>query len=401
MNAKDFEELHNLLMGNLHIDNILKRGLYTQPAVSLILDIKDEKEFNIVNTKDNLDWTDPDADCLIFRYNKYKYSPLFIQIAFLLHKMSGSKTNTFSISERLPKNNYLQLKNIVYLGQMVKKLDVDIDLNDLLKYAMKKKKLNLLDVVKMYYEKLNSINKDAYENTIKADEIAKTKMTDDVLIKEYINEIDSKLGETTLLFEKISQIKSEVRGLYRVGFFDEEARTVSEEEDIISEKLLLIITEFVECANLDYLHFVAKDVLRGDMDYFENLGIKIDKFINEIDLKYVSPIDKLLLSAPLITFRINIMNFYSRNFFEQEESLSYILTKKGVLKREFQIKYIKVFYDRLKEHNLEEKPKQKLIKIMKYLSEFTGLFYEEYKKVLPKDYNEESLEKILKTKTLI
>jgi hypothetical protein len=94
------------------------------------------------------------------------------------------------------------------------------------------------------------------------------------------------------------------------------------------------------------------------------------------------------------------MKFYSHNFFEQEESLTYILTKKGLMKREFQIKYIKVFYNKIKDHIYDEKPKHILINIMNKLSEFVGLFYEEYKKAMPKSYNEESLDKILQTKTL-
>jgi hypothetical protein len=307
MKAKDFEELHDLIMGNLHIDNILKRGLFTQPATSLILNLKDEKEFNVVNTKDNIDWTDPDADCLIYRYNKHKYSPMFIHTAFLLHKAKGKKKSTFSIPLPLPRANHLQLQNMVYLDQMNKNLDVDIDLADLLNYVNKKENLNLKDVVKMYYEKLHSINKESYENTRKADKVAKTGISDKVLIENYIAELDSKSGNISLFSEKFSQIENEIRGLYRCGVFSEKGKNVQEEEDIISEKLLEIITEFVECVNMDYLHFVIRNVLREDMKYFEKLSQKIDKFINDIDLRYVSPIDKLLLSAPLITFRLNII----------------------------------------------------------------------------------------------
>ncbi len=388
MNEKDFKNLYNLLKENLYKESPLKRDFFTHPALSLILNVIDEKDFSNLNTKDNYVWKDSNVKCEIYRNNKKKYTPLFIAISYLFHRINGNDKETFSIPLPLPVENHLQLRNTVHHLSMTNNLDWDINLTDFLIEVGKRKKVDLYSIVKMYYAKLEKENKEAYENNIALEEDAKNEISDEVLIKQFVSNFD----QFSIFKENIKTLKHEFNKLVNQNVFGDIPPHTSD------EKLFLCISEYMECVDMDLVQHLYRKLYREDMDYFATFAQKINQFIDEIDLRYVSLTDKILMAAPLIAFRTNVINFYPKNYLENDEYFAHILGKKGIIQREFQIRYIQAFYDKIKGHSFEEKANHKLLKIIQNFSEFAGLYSNDYKTVMPKSYSEESLNKILQTK---
>jgi len=394
MEIKDLEKVFELIQKNIHSENIGNRSLFSQPALSMILNIIDEKEFA---SRDSVELADNKEDSEIFRLNKDKDTPFFISMAYLLHMINGKAKKSFHFPTPLTIRCSSSLREVLYQNSMEENTKLDINLDDFINDIKKKKKVDLYSVIKLYYNKLEKENKKTYEKTKIVEFETKNIVPDEILIQNYISSIDEDLEDILVFSRSIGLLANEFQKLVKHGVFGQIPPNKSENE-YASDKLLLCLSEYMECLLSDLQIATIRKQYQMDKDYFENFAKTTIKFINEIDLRFISLTDKILMVSPLIAFKTNIEKFYLTNYLQNDESFVYLLQKPGRIRREYQTKYIQVFYSKLKPFKFEEKTLYVLLKILDNFSEFAELYSAEYDIQMPKRLNEESLSKLLQTK---
>lgn len=399
MKSKEFKskyfDLYNFLLEKSQIETNYEE-LTTRSKIndylSFILNVKksDIKDEKYENSK--FDLADTHTPIEILRVLDERYPPLKIEIMYIVHLMNNGTKNDFYLPEELNDKEKQALKNLVFLYGISAKRFKRINPDKLSDKCWKRKKLNLFDTIKLFFDDFEKENNEEMIFYNDYSSIREKTLSDKEILNAFIYFIDPHITTSDLQQFKsgFKELIFEIEELALNGFFGE--NPVVDWEKFYYEKAINILYEFVECLNADTIMASQKRDIRKEIDFVKNLADTLYNLDSKINYDHLPLIDQILLIAPMITLLQNYLKFLD-SFAESEEDLSFI-RKTGPIPKYHQYAFIQSFFNKLSQFDLKEKTKHKLIRILNLLSSLTHLLGENFEEI--SSYDDDNIDKILR-----